>query len=77
MMTRVEGGLERVSLGVIAAIGGTGAVARERVQEATRRAVVSAIAPDEMLTRLEAIEARLSTIERLLREQRGGASEVS
>jgi ATP-dependent Clp protease ATP-binding subunit ClpC len=76
MLSRVDGGLERVSLAVIAAIGGTGAIAKERLQEAARRAVVTAAAPDEIVTRLEAIEARLSAIERLLREERGGASEA-
>jgi len=78
MISRVEGGLERVSLAAIAAIGGTGAVAKDALRRAARTAVVGAVAaPDELVVRLEAIEARLSAIEQMLRDQRGGASEVS
>jgi hypothetical protein len=51
----------------------------EPVREAVRaraRAVSLSVSEDELIKRLEAIEARLAAIERVLREQRG-ETEVS
>ena len=78
IMTRVEGGLERVALAIQHAIGQAAPRLGKQAQAHMRQTVTATISQDEVIKRLEAIEARLSTIERLLREQRaGGASEVS
>jgi ATP-dependent Clp protease ATP-binding subunit ClpC len=77
LMTRVDGGLERVEKEVLQQLGGVQAPTplKDAIAQAPQ-AVVSAVAQDETLKRLEAIEARLTAIERLLRAQQGEA-EVS
>ena len=82
LMTKVEGGLERVETEVLNKLSGTGVPLepiREALRERATRAhavTVSGPAPEEIVARLEAIERRLAAIERLLREQRG-ETEVS
>ena len=73
LMTRVDGGLERVKQETLRQMKEFGV----RVQPtgdptaATRAVVTAAAAEDELIKRLDAIEARLSAIENLLRERRG------
>jgi ATP-dependent Clp protease ATP-binding subunit ClpA len=73
LMTEVPGGLEAVEATMKARLVDLGSVTLEhakRVREQARSSVVVGT-PDEIVKRLEAIEARLSAIERLLREERG------
>jgi len=78
LMTRVNGGLDGVKEETLRQMKEFGV----RVQPTndptpgTQTIVTAAVAEDELVKRLEAIEARLSIIERLLRQQRG-ESEVS
>jgi ATP-dependent Clp protease ATP-binding subunit ClpC len=89
MLTDVEGGLERVTDEVMAALVEAGSVTRgEQTQRSMRMRMAKSLgrsaitigsssgAGDEVVKRLEAIEARLSAIERMLREQRGGEEVV-
>jgi ATP-dependent Clp protease ATP-binding subunit ClpC len=69
LMTRVDGGLERVRDEVLRQLEGLGVHAR--TGKLAHTSLTPAVAEDQVLKRLEAIEARLSAIERLLREQRG------
>jgi len=81
VMSRVDGGLERIRDTLVGLLGpgvadvrkaGPGEQLRARVLRATHGpADVTIGISDEVRQRLEAIEARLSVIERLLREQRG------
>jgi len=73
LITEVDGGLEKVTDEVMKLLDLTPR-AREQVRRATEFPGVRIGArptDDDVVKRLEAIEARLSTIERLLREQRG------
>ncbi len=73
LMTEVPGGLEAVEATMKARLVDLGSVTLEhakRVREQAHSSVVVGT-PDEIVKRLEAIEARLSAIERLLREERG------
>jgi ATP-dependent Clp protease ATP-binding subunit ClpC len=71
IMTRVDGGLERVVLAARYAIGGGAAGVGKASLAHIRETVAATMSSDDVIKRLEAIEARLSTIERLLRDQRG------
>ncbi len=81
IIARVDGGLEKVgdTLGALLGPGVADVLKRglgEQLRERARRAVggpheVTINISDEVRKRLEAIEARLSVIEQLLREQRG------
>jgi ATP-dependent Clp protease ATP-binding subunit ClpC len=76
LLSNVSGGLEAVETALLTQLVDVGAVSRgERHMAQTRRRMQHASfgigADDEIVKRLEAIEARLSAIERLLREQRG------
>jgi ATP-dependent Clp protease ATP-binding subunit ClpC len=82
LLTRVDGGLEKVQALVVEQLGASGVPVerlaerihefRESMRTGVGRAVVGTAALEsDVIKRLEAIEARLSAIERLLREQRG------
>jgi ATP-dependent Clp protease ATP-binding subunit ClpC len=77
LLATVDGGLERVEEQVMSKLVEFGAISRGQGFQARQRtrmghaAVRAVVEGDEVVKRLEAIEARLSTIERLLREQRG------
>ena len=75
LMTRVVGGLEAVERQVFDVLGMSGAIeeARERSSRWQRPSLgqLHISGERELIVRLEAIEARLSAIERLLREDRG------
>jgi len=81
MLSGVDGGLEHIEEEVLLKLVEAGSVSRgEKTQRSMRirmakqtmqRGLQSAGADEEIVKRLEAIEARLSAIERLLREQRG------
>ena len=79
LMTKVEGGLERVETEVLNKLSGPSVTTglRQALEERAQ-AVVAGLPSDDLSRRLEAIEARLAAIERLLRDQRGeGGAEVS
>ncbi len=79
LMSQVVGGLDTVRDNVIEAIAGAVPsrvgpqveVIKRALTERALRVSSSVAEPDDIVVRLEAIEARLSSIERLLREQRG------
>ncbi len=78
LMAKVEGGLEQVEAEVLNLLSGAG-ISVQPIRESLRAQVgrvVPSFTEDEVVKRLEAIEARLSAIERLLRDQRG-ETEVS
>jgi ATP-dependent Clp protease ATP-binding subunit ClpC len=76
LLATVDGGLERVEEQVMSKLVEFGAISRGQEFQARQRtrmghaAVRAVVEGDEVVKRLEAIEARLSAIERLLREQR-------
>jgi ATP-dependent Clp protease ATP-binding subunit ClpA len=80
LLTRIEDGIEAVESDVLSRLVELGTVQRgerfqheqrQRMRQGMVRSVASAVADDEVFKRLEAIEARLSAIERMLREERG------
>ncbi len=80
MLSGADGGLERVEAGVMARLGTSGMLDPDelgRIQAAAASRIAQRVATgadDEVVKRLEAIEARLSAIERMLREERGEAT---
>jgi ATP-dependent Clp protease ATP-binding subunit ClpA len=80
VLTDVDGGIEHLQNVVMTLLAEAGSIQpgvahqqrmRARMTRAAGRAISPMIRDDEVVKRLEAIEARLSSIERLLREQRG------
>jgi ATP-dependent Clp protease ATP-binding subunit ClpA len=80
MLATIDGGLEGVQQNVLARLTELGDVPADVIEQVRERAVsrikerrTASFEPPsvEVIARLEAIEARLSAIERLLREQRG------
>jgi ATP-dependent Clp protease ATP-binding subunit ClpC len=78
LMTRVDGGLERVEKEVLNQLSGMGVEIAPTKVDLRRHAgePPASITVDEIVKRLEAIEARLTAIERMLRGQQG-ETEVS
>ncbi len=78
LMTRIEGGLERAEAEVLMLLRATSPQAAERAARALRGPIagIELGSQKDVLVRLEAIEARLSAIERLLRAQ-GGEEQIS
>ena len=76
-MTTVTGGLPTVENAIMDRVGSARAVGlparatMRRPEPSTMRPLSISVGDREIAVRLEAIEARLSAIERLLREQRG------
>jgi ATP-dependent Clp protease ATP-binding subunit ClpA len=74
LLSEVSGGIEAVESRLMTRLVDLGTVAKTQAEQARRRVASSTILAgpqDEIVSRLEAIEARLSAIERLLREERG------
>lgn len=87
LMTAVDGGLDRIRNEVLGLIGVSGETVEGRGRTFRRGSLTGGVNvggmqgirienPNEIVVRLEAIEARLSAIERLLRET-GGETEAS
>ena len=74
LLSEVPGGIETIEQRLLSRLVDLGSVSQTHAAQARRMMGSRSFVPaqsDEVVKRLEAIEARLSAIERLLREQRG------